>query len=69
MSGKKSSTVEIRLIFVDDGEYHREDVTLPEALFDGYERLIDALLEEPEVLKRLFVDPGRLCAAYRKSDD
>ena len=69
MSGKKSSSVEIRLIFVDDGEDHREDVTLPGELLEGYERLVDALLEEPEVLKRLFVDPGRLCAAYRKSDD
>ena len=68
MSDKKSKTVEIRLIFVDDGEYHREDVDLPEDLLEGYERLIDALLEEPEILKRLYVDPARLCAAYRKSD-
>ena len=32
----------------------------------GHERLIDCLLEEPEVLMRLHVDPQRLCAAYRK---
>jgi len=69
MSDKTSEDVGIRLILVDDGEYHRVDVSLPSHLLEGYDRLIDALLENPEILKRLYVDPGRLCAAYRKSDE
>lgn len=67
MSDKNDRTAEIRLVFVDEGEYHREDVELPASLLDGYDRLIDALMEEPEVLRRLYVDPKRLCSAYRKA--
>ena len=66
MSDDKQRTVEIQLLFVDEGRYHSEDVELPEAILQGHERLIDCLLEEPEVLMRLHVDPQRLCAAYRK---
>ena len=66
MSDKKKDTAEIELLFVDEGSYHREKVELPESILGGYDRLIDCLLEEPEVLKRLHVDPSRLCAAYLK---
>lgn len=60
----------IRLIFVDEGAYHREEITLPAEVLEGYERLIDCLREEPAVLKRLHVDVGRLCGAYRvESED
>ena len=66
MSDGKKGQVEIQLLFVDEGRYHSEDVELPAGVLEGYDRLIDCLLEEPEVLKRLHVDGGRLCAAYRK---
>lgn len=57
-------SVKVRLLFVDDGSYHHETLTLPDAALDGYDRLIDALREEPEVLARTYVDVERLCAAY-----
>lgn len=57
-------SVKVRLLFVDDGSYHHETLTLPAAALDGYDRLIDALREDPAVLTRTFVDVGRLCAAY-----
>jgi hypothetical protein len=54
----------VRLVFVDDGAYHRETLTLPGQGMERYERLIDYLREDPVVLGRMYVDVGRLCAAY-----
>lgn len=54
----------IRLLFVDEGSYHHEEVEIPSSSLEGYERLIDCVREDPEVLKRVFVDVERLCAAY-----
>ncbi len=59
-----SDVVRVRLLFVDDGQYHQEDVPIPESALEGYDRLIDCIREEPEVLKRVFVDADRLCSAY-----
>ena len=59
-----NGSLKVRLVFVDQGEYHREEVRLSADLLDGYDRLIDCLREEPEVLKQIYVDVGRLCAAY-----
>lgn len=58
------SDVRIRLLFVDEGSYHHETVRIPAGSLDGYDRLIDAVREDPAVLKRTWVDVGRLCAAY-----
>ena len=66
MSGGESATV--RLVFVDGGVYHHEDVRLPSAGLDSSERLIDCLREDPDVLGDLYVDLKRLCAAYRLED-
>lgn len=57
------ASVTVRLLFVDDGEYHHEKVRLPAGAVARYERLIDCLREEPEVLARLYVDVERLCSA------
>lgn len=57
-------TVRVRLLFVDDGSYHHEEVSIPAGVLADYDRLIDALREDPGVLERLHVDVGRLCAAY-----
>ena len=54
-----------RLLFVDEGSYHHEEVKLPNDSLEAYERLIDCLREDPEVLKRMYVDVSRLCAAHR----
>jgi len=34
----------------------------------GYERLIDCLMEDPAVLKRLHVDVSRVCSAELASE-
>lgn len=59
-----AATVTVRLLFVDEGSYHHEDVTIPAASLDGYERLIDCVREDAAVLKRVWVDVERLCSAY-----
>jgi hypothetical protein len=51
-------------VFVDDGAYHRETLTLPAVDMERYERLIDYLREDPAVLGRVYVDVARLCAAF-----
>ncbi len=66
MSG--AETARVRLVFVDKGVYHHEDVRLPSAGLNSSERLIDCLREDPDVLGDLYVDLKRLCAAYRVED-
>lgn len=60
-----AETLKVRLLLVDDGSFHHEEVEIPAASVDSYERLIDFVREDPEVLKRMFVDVDRLVAAYR----
>ena len=64
----KGGPISIRLLFVDDGEYHDETVEVPGKGIDDYDRLIDFLREDADVLKHLHVDMDRLCAAYRVED-
>jgi hypothetical protein len=54
----------VRLLFVDYGSYHEETVAVPREALARYDRLIDCIREEPEVLKELHVDVTRLCAAH-----
>lgn len=65
----RRDAVKVRLLFVDEGSYHHEVIRLPDGVLDGYERLIDAVREEPAVLKRVHVDVDRLCAAWLVDDD
>ncbi len=58
------SAVTIRLLFVDEGAYHHEEIQVPQGSLEKYERLIDLLQEEPEVLQTTYVDLERLCAAH-----
>jgi len=60
---KKKGLLKVRLLFVDEGSYHHEEVEIPAAALDGYDRLIDCLREDGEVQKRIFVDVARLCSA------
>ena len=53
----------LRLLFVDDGSFHHEEVQIPAGVIARYDRLIDCIMEDPEVLKRLHVDVARLCSA------
>jgi hypothetical protein len=56
--------VTVRLLFVDEGYYHHEEITVPAHALERYERLIDLLQEEPELLRRTYVDLSRLCTAH-----
>jgi hypothetical protein len=61
---KAKSKVKVRLLFVDEGSYHHEEVEIPAASLDGYDRLIDCVREDETVLKTLYVDISRLCGAW-----
>lgn len=67
-ASKRDKLVQLRLLFVDEGDYHDEKVDVPGEGIDDYDRLIDFLREDPAVLKHLHVDMDRLCAAYRIDD-
>lgn len=58
-----AEVAKVRLLFVDEGSYHHEEISIPAETLERHERLIDCLREEPEVLKRVYVDPDRLCSA------
>lgn len=58
-----ADVAKVRLLFVDGGSYHHEEIEIPTALLERHERLIDCLQEEPDVLKQVYVDVSRLCAA------
>ncbi len=60
--------VPVRLVFADRGSFHELVVRLPADLLAGYERLIDALREDPGITGEVFVDPRRLVAAYREPE-
>jgi hypothetical protein len=55
--------VTIQLTYVDEGSYHTEELRTSSDLVDRYERLIDFLQEEPELLKQHYLDLTRLCSA------
>lgn len=59
-----SDNMKVRLLFADEGSYHDELVEIPAASVEAYDRLIDCVREDPEVLKRLHVDVDRLVSAY-----
>lgn len=62
-------TVRVRLLFADEGGWHHEEMSLPSSVLEGYPRLIDCLREEPEVLRRVYVDVDRLSAAWIVEDE
>ena len=56
--------VRVRLLFADSGVFHHEEVDVPASLVQRYDRLIDGLREDQEFLKGVYLDVGRLCAAW-----
>jgi hypothetical protein len=58
--------VPVRLVLADRGSFHDVVVELPVAVLGRYDRIIDALREDPEIMAELYVDPKRLVAAYRE---
>lgn len=61
--------LDVRLLFVDDGSYHHETVSVPASSVEAYDRLIDCVREDRAVLKRLHVDVDRLVSAYLVEED
>jgi len=59
----KKGRVRVRLLFVDEGGYHHEEVSIPGTAVDAYDRLIDVFMEDEAVQKSVFVDVERLCSA------
>lgn len=57
-------TVQVRLVFADRGSFHDMFVQIPSGVLERYERLIDALREDPEVTHTVHIDAKRLVAAY-----
>lgn len=55
----------VRLVFADRGSFHELVVELPASVLGRYERIIDALREDPDITAGLFVDSRRLVAAFR----
>lgn len=68
MAKKKGGTVEVRLLFVDEGSYHHETAKIPAASVKAYDRLIDCLREDEDVLAKLHVDVERLVSACLVED-
>lgn len=68
MSASPNGRVAVRLVFADRGSFHEMVVRLPASILERYERLIDALREEPDITNEIFVDPRRLVAAYRDQE-
>ena len=62
-------SVRVSLLFADEGEFHHETISIPAAAMERWERLIDCLREEPEVLARVHVDVDRLVSAQVVEDD
>lgn len=54
----------VRMVFADHGSFHDLVVQLPADVLERYERLVDALREDPEITAGIFVDHRRLIAAY-----
>ncbi|HEX6309569.1 MAG TPA: hypothetical protein VFZ69_15335 [Longimicrobiales bacterium] len=60
--------VPVRLVLADHGSFHDVIVELPAAVLDRYDRIIDALREDPVIMAELYVDSRRLVAAYRQNE-
>ena len=58
-----SERVRVRLILADRGEFLTQETSVPGEHLDEYERLVDFLREDPQLLKELYIDHKRLCAA------
>jgi len=56
--------IPVRLVFADRGSFHELVVRPPAEVLNQYERIIDALREDPAITAEMFVDRRRLVAAF-----
>jgi hypothetical protein len=57
------SLLTIRLVLAYDGVFHEETIQVPAEALARYDRLIDLLREDEDLLKRHHVDLARLAVA------
>jgi len=57
------SLLTIRLVLADEGVFHEETIQVPAAALARYDRLIDLLQEDEDLLKRYHLDLERLAVA------
>jgi transposase len=57
------SLLAVRLVFADSGSFHDVVVHVPADVLRQYDRLIDAIREDPGITSSIFVDRRRLVAA------
>jgi hypothetical protein len=62
-AGEAGATVQVRLVFADQGTFHAETVRVPAGVLGEYDRLIDLLREEESVTREIYVDLARLVSA------
>lgn len=58
------SQIRVRLLFADEGAFHTQELRVPPSVVEDYDRIIDGLREDPAVLKKVYLDLGRLAAAW-----
>lgn len=63
MTGHVNDRVPVRLVFADRGSFHDIIVHLPADVLQRYERVVDALREDPAITNEIYVDGRRLVAA------
>lgn len=63
MTETPGRTVQVRLVFADQGTFHAETVQVPLDLLGRHDRLVDLLREEESVTRQLYVDMSRLVSA------
>jgi len=56
--------IRITLLFADQGAFHTQNLMVPATVVEDYDRLIDGLREDAEVLKGVYLDLGRLAGAW-----
>jgi hypothetical protein len=54
----------VKLVFADRGSFHDVIVWLPSDALRRYQRIVDALREDPDITNQIYVDGRRLVAAY-----
>lgn len=59
----------VRIVFADRGSFHEIVVHLPAAVIQRYDRLIDALRDDPEITSGIYVNGRRLVAAYVEASE
>ena len=65
----RDKRIAVKLVFADRGSFHDLVVRLPVQVLERYERLIDALREDPEVTGEIYVDSRRLIAAHVQQEE